>query len=401
MLVLLIWIQSILLTYVRAVIMRIPLIGAYTDLIIVIVYIFLFILAFKEIKFSYKDIIFYIAVAFVFLLEVLLYKDGAEYLERYLVDFVLKIMPLYFVGVSLGCSEDRDMIIEHMYIASMATIIVGILYQFFFATPMDAVTSQYVGDMDFAYKLLPHCCLVAYHAVKKSNLINVALAVIAGIFLLLLGTRGAAFIYLVCIALCYIFSGSTRKAIIKVCAIFGSLIVFLASPLYLVLVKYLYNLAESVGLSVRIFDKMLNGAFLLSSGRNVIRDKLFVVISEKPILGNGICSDRVFVGGYAHNIAIELWVEFGVIIGTIILGACVIILLNGYITSDSDISRGLIISLVCACFMKLFLSGTYLDERLLLFLIGMCIASIRKKKMYKSRRKSDSDNLNTVTKRYQ
>ena len=65
--------------------------------------------------------------------------------------------------------------------------------------------------------------------------------------------------------------------------------------------------------------------------------------------------------------------------------ALVIILFRGYLAAKDEGEKGLIFSLICASFCKLFLSGSYLDERLLFFLIGMCVYAMRKSKQNKVR----------------
>ena len=136
-------------------------------------------------------------------------------------------------------------------------------------------------------------------------------------------------------------------------------------------------MAQSLGLSIRIFDKLLSAGQGDSSGRDVLAEKLFASVNEHFLFGTGLCSDRMTVGVYAHNIALELWVEFGVIIGTAILVALVITFLRGYIVSDSSAEKGLIITLICSSFLKLFLSGSFMDDRWFFALIGICVGAIR------------------------
>lgn len=377
-LVSLIWIQTILLSYIRAIIMRIPIIGAYPDYLIGFAYTIVIVMALWKIKIYKNDIIFVFAIVLGFFIQWLLYQDRTDYLDRYAVDFLLGVVPLYFVGVSLGVSEERDEIITQMYALSIITIIASIIYRYFLGTPMDEITSLYQGSMDQAYKLLPHCCLVAFYAIKRTNIVNVALTVIGGIYLLMLGTRGAALLYLILIALLFIIGNRSKWFIARIVAVFGGITVFISSSWYDVAILWFYQKAQQFGLSIRIFDKLISGEITQSSGRDLIRDRLFDAIKENPILGHGLCSDRVIAGSYAHNVAIELWVEFGVVIGSILLIACIIILLKGYMGADSEKAKGLVLILSFSCFLKLFLSGSYLDERLLFFLLGFCVANIRR-----------------------
>lgn len=378
MLILLLWMQTILLNYIRAMLERVPFIGSFVGILIVLVYVVLIVLSIPEIRVNAKDIVFYFVAVIVFLLQWLIYKESSIYIEEYFIDFLLKALPLYFVGLNLGRLEEKDEIIHHMYVISIITILASIIIRNIYAAPMDEITSLYVGDMDHAYKLLPHCCLIVYFTVKKINWVNIAMTIISLIYILLLGTRGAALNLLLCIALCIITSGSSRKIITRVIAIAGSVFVFVASPLYMMAINALQQLAVKVGLSIRIFDKLLTGSFAQFDGRNTIRERLLEKIIDGPLFGNGICSDRVVVGTYAHNIIIELWMGFGIIIGSIFLILLVTILIRGFMKCGSSSMKGLILSLICACFFKLFLSGSYLDEQLLFLLIGLCVYNIRR-----------------------
>ena len=378
-LVLWIWVQDILLQYVRAVIMRMPIIGGYSDVILTIVFALIIAFSLPCFRININDLILIFAIVAVFALEYLFYKDGTAYLSRYLVSFIVKILPLYFVGTNLYNATNKEKIVYYMYLASTITLLTAIVYRFTFADAMSDAVSKYVGDMDFAYKLLPHCCLIAYYAVKKTNLLNLICAIIGGLYLLMLGTRGAALLYLALFAFLLITGRTSKKVVVRTVVIFGIVGGFLASPWYNTAVLWMYHKAQQFGLSIRIFDKLMSGEFTASGGRDTIKEILLVALKENPYVGYGICSDRVLAGNYAHNLALELWVEFGVIVGTAILVLTVVAILRGYRAANGEI-KALILALTFASFFKLFLSGSYLDERLLMLLLGLCVCSIRKSK---------------------
>lgn len=383
LLVLLIWVQSLLLNYIRAFITHISIIGLFPDLIINFVFMLLIVLSLREIKLCKFDFIFYLSIAVIFLLQWIFYKENAIYIEEYTVTFLFQIVILYFLGLNLGNSDDRDFIIHHLYIASSITLIATMGYQFIFADPMETTTSVYVGNMDLAYKLLPHCCFIAYYAIKNTSIYNLILTVVGGFYLLMLGTRGAALIYLTLITVLIIMGKKSKWLIARSVLIFAGIAAFISSSWYDSAILWFYQKAQQLGLSIRIFDKLLAGEVTNSSGRDLIREKLFAAIKESPFLGNGLYADRIIANSYAHNIAIELWVEFGIAIGSIILFAIIAVLFKGYLSADSDEVKGLVLVLIFSCFLKLFLSSSYLDERLLFFLLGLCVANIRKCKSIK------------------
>ena len=380
LLIWMIWTQTILMQYVRAAVMRFPIIGAYPDAVITIIYVIVIIIALPEIKVTAHDFLFVLGFTVLFIIESLFRGQDNSYLAAYFPNFLLTTLSLYLIGVSLTADDNENGIIRHLYILSILTIILNFLYKVVFGTPMDAIMSQYQGDMNLAYNLLPHCCLVSYYARKKPNVINVSLTIFSAFYLLMLGTRGAALIMLICIAWNLVTVRDSRKTIVKIVALFGTVAAFLSSSLYNTFILWMYQMAQKMGLSIRIFDKLLAGTEMGSSGRDGITEKLFVSINDHFLLGSGLCSDRMIVGIYAHNILVELWVEFGVIIGSLILGILIYTLLRGFMSSDRGGERGLIMALICSSFLKLFLSGSYMDDKMLFLLIGLCVGAIRKSK---------------------
>lgn len=204
-----IWTQTILMQYVRAAVMRIPVMGSYPDAVMTTLYIIVIALALPEFRLSPKDILFVLGFSAVFVLECLFQEN--PYLDAYFPKFLITTLPLYFVGVALSEYENEDNVIYHLYILSVVTIIINFIYKVVFGTPMDAVVSQYQGDMDLAYNLLPHCCLVAFYARKKTNIFNIALTIFGAFYLLMLGTRGAALILLINIAWNIVSGNNSKK----------------------------------------------------------------------------------------------------------------------------------------------------------------------------------------------
>ena len=373
-----IWTQTILMQYVRAAVMRIPVMGSYPDAVMTTLYIIVLALALPEFRLSPKDILFVLGFSAVFVLECLFQEN--PYLDAYFPKFLITTLPLYFVGVALSEYENEDNVIYHLYILSVVTIIINFIYKVVFGTPMDAIVSQYQGDMDLAYNLLPHCCLVAFYARRKPNWYNVTLSVFGVIYLLMLGTRGAALIVLINIAWNLVTGRNSKKVIARILVLFAAVITFVSSSLFDSAVLWLYMMAQKVGLSIRILDKILGGSQGGTSGRDLLTEKLMASVKEHFLFGTGLCSDRMLVGTYAHNILVELWVDFGVIIGTVLLAWMAYTFIQSLCKGSNTEEKGLIVTLICASFMKLFLSSTYMDTAFLFLLIGLCVGTNRKAK---------------------
>lgn len=377
-LILWIWIQPILLQYIRAFMMRLPLIGGYSDIILTVCFSLLILFSIPYYRVTTHDCLFLITVVAIFLFQWLFNRDTEQYLSKYMVSFLLNRLPLFVVGVSLGRHEKRERIIHLMYILALISLASAILYRFAFGAPMSDAVSKYKGDMDHAYKILPYCCLIAYYGIQKPNCINIASIVLGGLYLLMLGTRGAAMLYLALIAVLLIKGKKSKRITVRLILGIGAIAAFVMSPLYNASILCMYRIAQQFGLSIRVFDKLLSGALNSSSGRDTIREALWGAIVNGPMLGYGICGDRVILnGGFAHNIAFELWTDFGLFLGSVGLIVMLLMIFQGYRGAQGEGLKGLILSLIFASFLMMFLSGSILDERFPMFLLGLCVSSIR------------------------
>ena len=375
LLIVLVWTKDILLSYVIATFRRIPLLGGATDILVDFVFILAIVFSIPYIikRLKFNDIIFGLVILISYLLNYLLFPKNEEVLNDNIAIFLLKVVPFYFIGISLRTEKYFNL----LYILSMLNISSLIFYKLFLGTPMDSIASQYEGDMNLAYEMLPHLCIIIYVLFNKPNIFNLVLSLGGGILLFSLGSRGplaCCVLFIVCYLLLF---KKYKHPIIVYSIIFLMGLIFCLSFDWIML--QLNNISMRLGLSIRIFSKYIEGDFFGSSGREVISETLLVAIKEKFVFGYGIGADRVLSGSgsYAHNIALEFFTSFGVIWGSIFMIFLLIVLFFGFKRSSSNEKRGLILVLIFSSFLKLFLSGSYLHEANLFLLLGLCIQSIR------------------------
>lgn len=376
-LVALIWIKDIILSYVKGAMLKIPIINNIAEFLIPVLISLFVILSIPEFlkKIKLSDFIFYLTVILICIVNFFIFPENQNVLLKIVPGFLLFIVPMYFIGTTI----DLNKIYKLLYWLSVFTIFARLLYSVTLEKSMSEVESLYTGDMMASYQLLPHVCAVILSLFNKPNFINIISSAIGVIFIFSLGSRGP----LVCFAVFVIFYLLFFKKYKKPMLVYTSIItaggvLFLFFDRLLIL---LYNISLKLGLSIRIFAKFFEGDFFVSSSRNRIIEVLFEKISEKPVLGYGIAGDRTLVGGYSHNLAVELWVSFGIIIGTILLGVLFFICIKALIKSrKNNVDNMAILLLICCGLINLFLSGSYLSAPYLFLLIGLCISVIRKSK---------------------
>ena len=377
LLTMLLWIDRILLTYIRAVVMRLPIIGFMTDFLILAVYLLLIVLSVPQILkyLRTSDYVFFFATVIICLLNYLIFPENAEVLNLYLPNFLLLTFPLYFIGLSL----DFEKVYPWLYRLSLITIPAFTAYKLFVSAPMTEMESLYHGDMWGAYNLLPHVCVVAIAMLKKPGLINIALTAMGVVMLASLGSRGPLLCAILAMAVYLVFFKKHKHPFL----VYATLIIVTVAVWVGLdaIMQFLYDIAKEAGLSIRIFEKFFEGSISDSTGRDAIATHLYERIALDPIFGYGIFADRVAVGTYAHHIVIELWHSFGVIFGTVILGGIMIVLLRAAkVVKKADRYALLFIPLLFAGFIKLFLSNSFLEEIYLFWLLGIAVNFIRSSK---------------------
>lgn len=373
-LILLLWIDRILLTYIRAVIMSLPIIGFMADYIITGVYILLIVFSIPEIlrRMRRNDFIFLFVTLIVCLFNYIMFPENVEIMNEMLPGFIFFTFPLYFIGLSF----DFERIYPWLYRLSLVTIVAFTLYKLFVSAPMTEIQSLYHGDMWGSYNILPHVCVVAIAMLKKPGFINVVLTMIGIIMVAFLGSRGPLICTVLSMATYLVFFKKYKRPFVAytVIAISAVLVIVGLNPI----MEQLYILSKEAGLSIRVFEKFFEGSISDSSSREYIAERLYERISDNPILGYGLYSDRVVLGTYAHQVAIELWHAFGILFGTAILGTIIIILARAAkIIKQKEEYALIFLPLLFAGFVKLFLSSSFLEEVNLFLLLGISVSLIR------------------------
>ena len=311
----------------------------------------------------------YLIIIMVYLTNFFVFPENQEALKDNLVPFLFKALPLIFVGMSIDLKKHYKL----LYYISLFSIIVE-----FIRVLTDPVNME-GGDMHSSYLLLPHVSMVIVTTFSKKNILNIVTSILGIFTIIAYGTRGP----ILCILLLVVVYIIVFKKFNKHKLLFFSIIVLsiLIGFLFEQIIDIISDLVQKLGMSTRILDMFLSGDIAESSGRENLQAQLLTAISQN-LYGYGIAGDRAIVGTYAHNILIEFWVSYGVIIGSVLLliiGFFIVRTL--FIRGKNPIFEdGFILALICPCFIKLFMSGSYLTEPFLFLCIGLCITENKKVK---------------------
>jgi hypothetical protein len=228
--------------------------------------------------------------------------------------------------------------------------------------------------MTFSYNILFSVALLFALNTCCFSWKRAVLAISGMILIFIAGCRGALVGLLVSVLACFLFGEKSRNQKYAVIAIASvGLIIALFVDWYSML-ESIASLLDSFGVSSRTIRMIMEESFLEDSGRGDLRN---TVLSELDILGKGLYGDRIALNGtYVHNIFFELMFDYGILFGGILFVAWAGTVVR-CVFKVSGVSKVLICALLSGGFVKMFLSGSFLNQEPAVFLLlGICLNCI-------------------------
>ena len=115
------------------------------------------------------------------------------------------------------------------------------------------------------------------------------------------------------------------------------------------------------GIDSRTLRNIADGSFGESDGRDTVYTMSLKVFWDNCILGVGLFGDRVAIGGYCHNLFLEILMDFGLIFGGAICLLIIFKYLRLFFKATDDI-RDILVKYSLAFLAPLMLSGSYLQD---------------------------------------
>lgn len=275
-----------------------------------------------------------------FLYTIVFFPQNYKYLVSEAVRFTLPvILPSC---LCLICLRDIRSFEKVLYYISWITFYMSIFYVMNIVLGL-AHFSKY--NMSFSYGLL----LPMVSLYSSRNKYAVIGSVLMLIFVLALGSRGAAVAFVL-----YIFVDIIlfhKRYIPLIVLLVMSTIVSI--PLFL-------NYLDDLGISSRTLILLMNGELNQDSGRSEVYELVLTPLLQNPIMGLGLWGDRYYINGYyCHNIILEILLNFGFIIGPLLIIAFVFKFIVVYMRVDNE-SKQMLLKYFISCILPLFLSNSYL-----------------------------------------
>ncbi len=288
---------------------------------------------------------------------------GAAYIfypqnRIYIADIVMdSFVWLFFIIFTYELSEKE-------FITWMSRTAFFILFCNSFEIVHKYVTSQPDGYMVYGMRVMT-CAVMfiyLYFLMKKTK--HLVGFILTAFLILALGNRSAFLICIILFLVGYIRNGENITKTFRRIVLVSFVAVFVSSLINSI-ISMLVEIIDYLGMTSRTLTKFIDGSVAEDNGRYIIWGNATEKIKEKWLTGYGIGADRSFTlignikGYYVHNIFLELFINFGIIISSVIVVVIIYNSLRVFLDKKSEnIYAELYIYVFIATMIKLFFSSS-------------------------------------------
>lgn len=244
-----------------------------------------------------------------------------------------------------------------------------------------SINGYQASVMPLSYSLAIPTIFQANEAIKQKKIVNIIFAFAGFVTILLFGSRGP----LLCVFTFLVLSIWKYVSVIrrKVFIILMSLIVSVFLAVYWEqIMNQLYEFIRNFGINSRTLDLLIENRLLDGSGRDTIFAYYGELISERPILGWGVYGGWIGKGSGPHNMLIEIFLAFGIIIG-IILSTYIITVVLKSLYKNKGIEGELLLIFISRIVVLFIFSGNFLGNPYLFILFALYHSSNEQKQSSK------------------
>lgn len=314
-------------------------------------------------------VVYYIAI-FIFLIHYLLFPKNQENMIELIFQLFFMCLPVFIYTLSL---KNWSILKKVMKKASFIIFLFG-----FLSGIQILMNNEFANDYSMAlsyYMLLP-TILFLDELLDRFSLKALFITCFSLLIILAIGSRGP----ILCNGIFIIFKliqPVSKLSFSKVMIYISYFLVAIFTILYFEkILLALDDFLSKFNIESRNISLFLND-YLHLSGRDRIYEKILTEIVQHPILGIGIAGDRrVADGNYAHNIILEIFLNFGVIIGLILLIAFIMWLLKLLFVKDMNVYNMMNIWISLG-FVSLLFSGSYLSDVNFWTLLGLMVSQLK------------------------
>lgn len=295
----------------------------------------------------------YTVVLLILLITVSLFPENEPFVMTQGVRFLLPVV--IPSALCLTTVYEIETVWKMMKVLSWVATVLVLFYVVTFFAGMFFIEDY---DMSFSYAcLMP--MLVLY---SQKRPVSIAASIFIFLSVIAIGSRGAAIIFVAFVVLDFFRNKNKWRFLLLI-----------VGALFIVLFPMFSSVLDSVGISSRTITMFNSGNVMDESSRTLLYNYFVSQLLDNPLLGIGLFGDRIFTNGsYCHNILLEVCLNWGVVLGPILIIIMAYNIIKTYINSNQWI-KDLYLIFIFIGILPFMFSGSYLIDNGFAFLIGMTV----------------------------
>lgn len=300
-----------------------------------------------------KNIVVIGVTGFIFLINMIL--NNSETLKIYIKEFILYAFPLLLIFL---INIDLKKFMKIFFVYNIINIILYLLV-------ISINPSILIGDyMTFGFYSMFSLSYIIIYSYYNRYMKTMICAIIALPLIFIYGNRGSILIATVTIIMIVILNAKSIKSRL----VFTIVAIFLVLNANTIIKNALNFSVEHLGVSnnysIRNIYNMLDTNDIESKigGRYDIYKEAIEEFNNHTILGMGVAGFTEKYGYFPHNIFLDVYSTFGIVMGTIYFMYIIIIGVNLYKISNKQRKVQILFIFMFANIMKLMLSKTFIYD---------------------------------------
>ena len=371
------WLHNTVVAYVLTLVGRMPYIGVPITTVYPFV---LWVLVFLSLPWMCRrlgvfELLLYSISAIIVFGTPLIYPAYTELIDSETNRILVVAIPMIFIGVCYDHKRHQNLLFFSSILGSMVPLAYQV-YQLMIGRELE------MDSMHHAYLAVPHILYLLYVAADRKETKYWVIALLGSFTIFVYGTRGPLLCILVFLSICLLMkirtTTSGARRVLFTILVVGLLLVTFSGDWMIKISQTLSRVFGNIGFSTRIFDFYIEGEIADGTGRERLIPRALSLLQDSPLWGYGLMGDRFVLGRYPHNMFVELWFQFGYLLGTVILVAFWIPPIMALYKTRHDRSCFLCVcALLCLGYIKVLLSSSYIVEPYLFFALGACLSILR------------------------
>lgn len=226
-------------------------------------------------------------------------------------------------------------------------------------------------DMVLSYLTLLPVIVIINELIIKFTFKKLIMIISGVVMIIFMGSRGPLLCIIAFIILNMLFMNNSIKKHYRI------ILIIIMACIYMVVfhTKFLLNVQEMIsqhGMYSRTLTLFTSDRITSLTGREEGYKVFKSMIVSNPFIGYGVAAEVRYFNGFPHNIFIEVFMNFGLILGTFIILYFSILFIK--CLNSKDIFANYLSKIFFSCgFIPLLISDSYLTKQEFWILIGICI----------------------------